>query len=132
MATLNNIRQATIIRLTGTSETSLLIPYNSIYIKVTGPFLFYFRMWVVSFAVILLDYASQATINPCESLMADILKSASNANTGFMIYSAMLSLGSCVGYLLSALDWSTLGQITGNSEQVRKERFTPIGILHLA
>ena len=80
--------------------------------------LFRFRMWVVSFAVILLDYASQATINPCESLMADILKSASNANTGFMIYSAMLSLGSCVGYLLSALDWSTLGQITGNSEQV--------------
>jgi hypothetical protein len=78
-------------------------------------------MWVVSFAVILLDYASQAAINPCESLVADILKSASNANTGFMIYSAMLSLGSCVGYLLSALDWSTLGQITGNSEQVSSQ-----------
>ena len=40
--------------------------------------------------------------------MADILQSAQNANTGFMIYSAMLSLGSCVGYLLSAVDWQTI------------------------
>ena len=75
-------------------------------------------MWLVALAVIILDYTSQAAINPCESLVADILKSASNANTGFMIYSAMLSLGSCVGYLLSALDWNKIGQITGNSEQV--------------
>lgn len=43
---------------------------------------FNFRMWVVAFAVILLDYASQAAINPCESLVADILESATNANTG--------------------------------------------------
>jgi solute carrier family 45 protein 3 len=88
-------------------------------------------MWVVSFAVILLDYASQAAINPCESLVADILKSASNANTGFMIYSAMLSLGSCVGYLLSALDWSTLAQITGNSEQVRFLYFLKLLVFNL-
>ena len=40
--------------------------------------------------------------------MADILQSSPNANTGFMIYSAMLSLGSCVGYLLSAVDWQSL------------------------
>jgi solute carrier family 45 protein 3 len=53
---------------------------------------------------------NEAAINPCESLVADILKSASNASTGFMIYSAMLSLGSCVGYLLSALDWNKIGQ----------------------
>ena len=46
------------------------------------------------------------------SLMADMLQSAPNANTGFMIYSAMLSLGSCVGYLLSAVDWQTLGMVS--------------------
>ena len=28
---------------------------------------FPFRMYVIAFAVILLDYASQAAINPCES-----------------------------------------------------------------
>jgi lipid-binding SYLF domain-containing protein len=72
-------------------------------------------MWMVSFAVILLDYASQAAINPCESLVADILKSASNANTGFMIYSAMLSLGSCVGYLLSGRSGS--GPIFAGSDR---------------
>ncbi len=52
--------------------------------------------------------------------MADMLSSANNANTGFMIYSAMLSLGSCVGYLLSAVDWQSLGQDTlglGSSDQ---------------
>ena len=46
------------------------------------------------------------------SLMADMLQSSPNANTGFMIYSAMLSLGSCVGYLLSAVDWQTLGMVS--------------------
>ena len=69
-------------------------------------------MYVVAFAVILLDYASQAAINPCESLMADMLQSMPQSETGFMIYSAMLSMGSCIGYLLSAVDWQTLSQTT--------------------
>lgn len=85
---------------------------------VSDPITRYIGMCVVAFAVILLDYASQAAINPCESLMADMLQSASNSNAGFMIYSAMLSLGSCVGYLLSALDWQSFGHnIFGTSEQ---------------
>lgn len=27
----------------------------------------FYRMYVIAFAVVLLDYASQAAINPCES-----------------------------------------------------------------
>ena len=79
--------------------------------------IYYFsRMYVVAFAVILLDYASQAAINPCESLMADMLQSMhSQSETGFMIYSAMLSMGSCIGYLLSAVDWQTLSQNQRNT-----------------
>ena len=75
-------------------------------------------MYVITFAVILLDYTSQAAINPCESLMADVLRSASQSDTGFMIYSAMLSMGSCIGYLLSAVDWQAVSQTTlWSSEQ---------------
>ena len=75
-------------------------------------------MHVITFAVILLDYTSQAAINPCESLMADVLRSASQSDTGFMIYSAMLSMGSCIGYLLSAVDWQAVSQTTlWSSEQ---------------
>ena len=44
--------------------------------------------------------------------MADMLRSASQSDTGFMIYSAMLSMGSCIGYLLSAVDWQALSQTT--------------------
>lgn len=72
-------------------------------------------MYVIAFAVVLLDYASQAAINPCESLMSDMLRSASHpsqSDTGFIIYSAMLSMGSCIGYLLSAVDWQTFSQTT--------------------
>ncbi len=67
-------------------------------------------MYVIAFAVVLLDYASQAAINPCESLMSDMLRLAPQSDTGFMIYSAMLSMGSCIGYLLSAVDWQTFSQ----------------------
>lgn len=43
--------------------------------------------------------------------MSDILRSTNpNTDTGFMIYSAMLSMGSCIGYLLSAVDWQTFSQ----------------------
>ena len=39
-----------------------------------------------------------------------MLQSASQSESGFMIYSAMLSMGSCIGYLLSAVDWQTFSQ----------------------
>ena len=45
-------------------------------------------------------------------LMSDMLRSAPQSDTGFMIYSAMLSMGSCIGYLLSAVDWQTFSQTT--------------------
>ena len=73
-------------------------------------------MILVAVSVVLLDYASQAAINPCESLMADLLHSAngnsnghSAASSGYSVYSGMLSLGSCVGYFLSSLDWENMG-----------------------
>ena len=55
------------------------------------------------------DYASQAAINPCEALVSDMLAGRAGGEAGFTVYSGMLSVGACLGYLLTALDWGALG-----------------------
>ena len=74
---------------------------------------------ILAVGVVLLDYASQAAINPCEALMSDIMANQTEMSeeTGFSFYSGMLSVGSCIGYLLTALDWAKLGLTVGNREQ---------------
>ena len=43
------------------------------------------------------------------------------SNAILQVYSAMLSVGFCIGFLLTALDWSILGlQWVGSREQVSK------------
>ncbi|XP_059082872.1 solute carrier family 45 member 3-like isoform X2 [Tigriopus californicus] len=74
-------------------------------------------MIVVAMSVVVVDYASQAAINPCESLMADYLHSSNDPDKGYLVYSSMLSLGSCIGYLLSALNWEEIGHFVGTVEQ---------------
>ena len=77
------------------------------------------RMVILAVGVVLLDYASQAAINPCEALMSDIMagQTEMSEETGFSFYSGMLSIGSCIGYLLSALDWAKFGFTVGSREQ---------------
>jgi len=77
------------------------------------------RMVILAVGVVLLDYASQAAINPCEALMSDIMagQTEMSEETGFSFYSGMLSIGSCIGYLLSALDWAKFGLTVGSREQ---------------
>merc|ERR1719225_1118842 len=36
---------------------------------------------------------------------------------GFTVYSGMLSVGACIGYLLTALDWGSIGLKVGSREQ---------------
>ena len=93
---------------------------------------------ILAVGVVLLDYASQAAINPCEALMSDIMagqvcyarhfsaindhkimagQTEMSEETGFSFYSGMLSIGSCIGYLLSALDWAKFGLVVGSREQ---------------
>ncbi|CAG0880239.1 unnamed protein product, partial [Darwinula stevensoni] len=60
---------------------------------------------ILGTSVVLLDYTSQVCFNPCEALMSDFMKRAGNPGRGFLVYSAMLSLGSCIGYLVSSINW---------------------------
>lgn len=61
------------------------------------------RMLLLAVGVILLDYASQAAINPCEALMSDLLSGHQGEESGFTVYSGMLSVGACIGNVLSVI-----------------------------
>ena len=78
-------------------------------------------MFLVTMSVISVDFATQAAINPCESLVADTIQQQAlitedsltgydeGSGLGFKVYSYMTNLGCCVGYLLSTVDWKTAG-----------------------
>jgi len=75
------------------------------------------KVVILAVGVILLDYSSQAALNPCEALVSDMAGHTGGGELGFTVYSGMLSFGSCLGYLLIALDWHKIGISIGNREQ---------------
>ncbi|CAN7999025.1 unnamed protein product [Ixodes hexagonus] len=58
---------------------------------------------ILATSTVLLDFASQALLNPCQALVCDLVP---DVDFGFAVYSFALSLGGVLGYLLSALDWT--------------------------
>ncbi|XP_076069536.1 solute carrier family 45 member 3-like [Oratosquilla oratoria] len=76
-------------------------------------------MLVLAVGVIMLDYSYQALFNPCESLISDLMATSpkSEEPLGFMVYSASLSLGCILGYLIVAIDWTSVGFIRSSQEQ---------------
>lgn len=63
------------------------------------------RCALLAIGGVVLDYASQVALNPCESLLCDLLQGSDCSERGFSIYSGVLSLGACIGYLLTAVHW---------------------------
>ncbi|XP_035645724.1 solute carrier family 45 member 3-like [Oncorhynchus keta] len=63
----------------------------------------------VAFLIIgvgLLDFCGQVCFTPLEALLSDLYRNEEDCNQAFAMFSFMVSLGGCVGYLLPALDWS--------------------------
>ena len=54
----------------------------------------FFSMAVMGLSVVMLDYASQAAVTPCESLVADMQQrdslAAGGTDDGYFVYSSML------------------------------------------
>ncbi|CAM1297158.1 Uncharacterised protein g1729 [Pycnogonum litorale] len=73
------------------------------------------------FAVIgtlLLDFSTLAAYNPCEALISDATPPDADGyqyQRNFSIYSCMTSLGGCIGYLISSVDWPTLMNVRSDS-----------------
>ncbi|CAF1283522.1 unnamed protein product [Adineta steineri] len=55
---------------------------------------------------ILFDFSAQACFNPCESLIYDVCKGTPQEASCFFVYSFMTSFGGCLGYLITATDWT--------------------------
>lgn len=87
-------------------------------------------MVILALSVILLDYSYQALFNPCESLLSDLMATAPEweQTRGFTVYSAGISLGCILGYLIVSIDWSSIGFLIGSQEQTA---FSVIFVLFL-
>lgn len=98
----------------------ILIPYGSTITSVisadSSPKL---SMAILAVGVILLDYSYQALFNPCESLLSDLVATSPEweQTRGFTVYSASISLGCILGYLIVSIDWSSTGFLLGSQEQ---------------
>ncbi|GAA6090830.1 solute carrier family 45 member 3 [Tachysurus ichikawai] len=57
--------------------------------------------------VVLLDFCGQVCFTPLEALLSDLYGGREECARAFATFSFMTSLGSCIGYLLSLLDWSS-------------------------
>ena len=57
---------------------------------------------------VMLDFTSQACLTPCEALLSDASRTNGQQERCFTVYSIMVSLGGCVGYLITAIDWSDM------------------------
>ncbi|XP_054633868.1 solute carrier family 45 member 3 isoform X1 [Dunckerocampus dactyliophorus] len=54
----------------------------------------------------LLDFCGQVCFTPLEALLSDLYRDREDCNQAFAMFSFMVSLGGCVGYLLPSIDWS--------------------------
>ncbi|KAG7266614.1 hypothetical protein CRUP_031561 [Coryphaenoides rupestris] len=62
------------------------------------------QVGILIFGVGLLDFCGQVCFTPLEALLSDLYPD--QEDLAFSMFSFMVSLGGCVGYLLPALDWS--------------------------
>ncbi|XP_051531725.1 solute carrier family 45 member 3-like isoform X2 [Myxocyprinus asiaticus] len=62
-------------------------------------------------AICLMEFCGQACFSPLEALLSDLFPGEDESRKAFSVYSLMLSLGGCVGYLLPAVDWTTLDAV---------------------
>ncbi|XP_056590948.1 solute carrier family 45 member 3 isoform X1 [Triplophysa dalaica] len=58
------------------------------------------------FAICLMEFCGQACLTPLEALVSDLFPGEEESRWAFSFHSLMLSLGGCVGYLLTAVDWT--------------------------
>lgn len=73
---------------------------------------------LLTVGAIMLDFTSQVCLTPCEALLSDMSGESHQQDRIFTIYSVMVSLGGIMGYLLTAIDWTsnTIGTYFGGQE----------------
>nr|XP_033774518.1 solute carrier family 45 member 3 isoform X2 [Geotrypetes seraphini] len=77
------------------------------------------NMTFLIFGICILDFCGQACFTPLEALLSDLFQDADNCRQAFSMYSFMVSLGGCIGYLLPAINWkqTVLATYVGGQEE---------------
>lgn len=75
-------------------------------------------LFFLTVGAIFLDFTSQSCLTPCEAMLSDASRESHQHDRIFTIYSIMVSLGGVLGYLLTAIDWTTnpIGSYFGGQE----------------
>ncbi|KAL4658583.1 solute carrier family 45 member 3 [Arapaima gigas] len=60
----------------------------------------------------LMEFCGQACFTPLEALVSDLFPEEEESRRAFSIYSLMISVGGCVGYLLPAVEWNAGGLVS--------------------
>ncbi|XP_072134959.1 solute carrier family 45 member 3 [Mobula birostris] len=55
--------------------------------------------------ICMLDFCGQVCFTPLEALLSDLFHDTEECRQAFSMYSFMISLGGCIGYFLTAIDW---------------------------
>ncbi|XP_071501513.1 solute carrier family 45 member 3-like [Diadema antillarum] len=78
-----------------------------------------FSLILIAFAVVLLDFCSQICYTPIESLLSDSCQTESQRNRSFAVFSLMMSLGACLGYLVVSVNWeeTEVGRYFGGQQR---------------
>ncbi|XP_072034849.1 solute carrier family 45 member 3-like [Amphiura filiformis] len=62
---------------------------------------------ILAFSVVLLDFCTQIAYTPIESLLSDPCENEEQHNRSFSVFTFMMSIGGCLGYWVTASDWSS-------------------------
>ncbi|XP_067287573.1 solute carrier family 45 member 3 isoform X2 [Pseudorasbora parva] len=86
----------------------LIIPQTStLFTLLTKPQQHWLKVPLLVLAICLVEFCGQACFTPLEALVSDLFPGEEESRKAFSIFSLMLSLGGCIGYLLPAVDWTT-------------------------
>jgi len=116
-------RRPFILLLSITLISSLLVVsfYESIGILLFGPGMLGVStsMALLVLGSVMLDFSCQACLTPCEAMLSDASDGTGQHDRCFTVYSLAISVGGCVGYLITALDWrgSSIGEYFGSQER---------------
>ncbi|KAJ8400218.1 hypothetical protein AAFF_G00399120 [Aldrovandia affinis] len=85
----------------------LIIPHASRLAALLAPQLHFLEMLLLVVGICLIEFCGQACFTPLEALVSDLFPGEEESRQAFSIYSLMISIGGCVGYLLPIVDWNT-------------------------
>ncbi|XP_028652968.2 solute carrier family 45 member 3 [Erpetoichthys calabaricus] len=92
---------------TGVFLSLLIIPHVSqlarwLSIKTQG-----LKVALLITGICLMEFCGQSCFTPLEALVSDLFQNGEECQRAFSVYSFMISLGGCIGYLLPAINWNS-------------------------